>query len=87
MADRFAARVGHVDNAEGFEEFQLLRPADGREQWLVYTRWRDRESFEAWVGSQAFGEGHARPEGPGGPVASTSTLWAFSVEQRAAANA
>ena len=82
MAARFAARAGQVDKQEGFEEFQLLRPADERGTWLVYTRWRDKESFEAWVSSMAFGQGHAKPEGSGGPVATGSSLWQFTVEQR-----
>ena len=52
MAQRFAARAGEVGKSEGFEEFQLLRPADDRTTWLVYTRWRDEESFEAWRAAQ-----------------------------------
>ena len=82
MAQRFAARAGEVGKSEGFEEFQLLRPDDDRTTWLVYTRWRDEAAFQAWVGSMAFRHGHAQAEGPGGPVASTSELWAYSVEQR-----
>src|SRR5277367_3362717 len=35
LAKRFAARVGAVDNAEGFEGFELLRPTDDRNRWLV----------------------------------------------------
>ena len=58
LAERFAARAGAVDGADGFEGFELLKPTDGRTQWLVVTRWRDAESFEAWVASPAFGEGH-----------------------------
>ncbi|HET7488944.1 MAG TPA: antibiotic biosynthesis monooxygenase [Acidimicrobiales bacterium] len=83
MAARFAARAGQVEKTPGFEEFQLLRPSDGRETWLVYTRWADQESFDAWVSSQAFGQGHARPEGAQAPVATGSELWAFDVEQHA----
>ena len=82
LAARFAARAGQVDKTEGFEEFQLLRPTDDRNTWLVYTRWRDEEAFEAWVSSQAFSQGHARAEGPSGPVATGSELWSFAVEQR-----
>lgn len=82
LAKRFAARAGQVDSQDGFEEFRLLRPADDRDTWLVMTTWRDREAFEAWVGSQAFQHGHARPEGSSGPVASGSELWQFTVEQR-----
>lgn len=90
MAQRFAARAGDVGKSEGFEEFQLLRPSDERTTWLVYTRWRDEESFEAWRSSQAFGgahgaqgsQGHGGPPPQGGPVATGSELWSFRVEQR-----
>ncbi len=81
MAARFAARAGQVDKTDGFEEFQLLRPTDGRDTWLVYTRWADEASFDAWVSSQAFSQGHARPEGGQAPVASGSELWSFALEQ------
>ncbi len=71
MAQRFAARAGEVGKADGFEEFQLLRPDDDRTTWLVYTRWRDEEAFEAWRTSQAFGAGHGHggggDQGPSGP--------------------
>jgi heme-degrading monooxygenase HmoA len=86
MAARFAARVGEVDQRDGFEEFQLLRPADGRTTWLVYTRWRDEAAFEAWLASSSFTRGHSRPEGPGGPVASHSELWSFALEQHTGGN-
>ena len=42
---------------EGFEAFELLRPTDDRDTFLVYTRWRSEEDFERWVNSQAFGTG------------------------------
>ncbi|MGH9067867.1 MAG: antibiotic biosynthesis monooxygenase family protein [Acidimicrobiales bacterium] len=82
LAGRFAARAGQVEQMDGFEEFQLLRPTDERTTWLVYTRWRDQAAFEAWVGSGSFQAGHAHPQGSGGPVASHSSLWAFDVAQR-----
>ena len=81
LAARFGARAGQVDQADGFEEFQLLRPTDDRGTWLVYTRWRDEAAFEAWASSQAFQRGHSRPEGSDQPVATGSELWSFSVEQ------
>ena len=43
LARRFAARAGAVDDQQGFEGFELLRPTDDRRQWLVVTRWRDEE--------------------------------------------
>jgi len=88
MARRFAARAGEVEKADGFEEFQLLRPTDDRTTWLVYTRWRDEAAFQAWVDSRAFTQGHAQREAAEGggeqrPVATGSELWAFRVEQSA----
>ena len=59
LAQRFAARAGAVDDQDGFEGFELLRPTDDRRQWLVVTRWRDEDAFKAWVSSPAFAHGHA----------------------------
>jgi heme-degrading monooxygenase HmoA len=58
LARRFAARAGAVDDQEGFEGFELLKPTDQRTTWLVVTRWRDEAAFEAWVNSPAFAHGH-----------------------------
>jgi len=63
LARRFAGRAGAVDNAPGFEGFELLQPTDGRNVWLVLTRWADEESFEAWTKSRAFGQGHGQEQG------------------------
>lgn len=81
LARRFAARAGAVDSQDGFQGFELLRPADDRSTWLVLTRWRDADCFNAWVSSPAFGHGHARPEGSSQPVAVHSELWQYTVEQ------
>ncbi len=82
LAQRFAARAGAVDNQDGFEGFELLQPTDGRNQWLVVTRWRDDEAFNTWVSSPAFGHGHAGAGAPaphGGPVSVSSELWSFQI--------
>jgi heme-degrading monooxygenase HmoA len=57
---RFAARAGLVDSAEGFEGFELLRPVEGTDRYLVYTRWRSEEDFQRWSQSEAFQRGHAQ---------------------------
>ena len=80
LARRFAARAGAVDDQPGFEGFELLRPVDGRNQWLVMTRWKDKESFDAWFSSQAFQHGHARPEGGERPVSVSNEVWTYEVE-------
>jgi heme oxygenase (mycobilin-producing) len=84
LARRFAARAGAVDSQDGFEGFELLKPTDGRATWLVVTRWRDEEAFQAWVQSPAFGHGHrSAAERAGGaappPVGVSSELWSFDI--------
>lgn len=84
LARRFATRAGAVDDQDGFEGFELLRPTDERTTWLVVTRWRDDESFQAWVNSPAFTHGHrSAAERSGGeappPVGVRSELWSFEV--------
>lgn len=94
LGRRFAARAGAVDGQPGFEGFELLRPTDGRNVWLVVTRWADEESFQAWTSSRSFAAGHggrpadesgmaSRPE-PGAegaqrPVGQSAELWSYEV--------
>ncbi len=84
LAKRFAARAGAVDDRDGFEGFELLKPTDERTTWLVVTRWRDEDSFNAWVSSPAFGHGHrSEAERAGQPapahVGVSSELWSYVV--------
>jgi heme oxygenase (mycobilin-producing) len=90
LARRFAARAGAVDDQDGFEGFELLRPTDDRNTWLVVTRWRDEAAFEAWVSSPAFAHGHrtgskdqsergGEGERPAGPVGIHSELWSYEI--------
>lgn len=86
LEKRFAARAGVVESSDGFEWFELLRPIEGTDKYLVYTRWRSEEDFQAWM------EGPMRAAHQGGgegapkhtPAASDSTLWSFEVVQQAA---
>ena len=84
LAHRFAARAGAVDDAEGFEGFELFKPTDDRATWLVITRWRDEESFQAWVGSPGFQHGHRSAAERAGeaappPVGVHSEVWNYEV--------
>lgn len=84
LAKRFAARAGAVDDQDGFEGFELLQPTDERRTWLVVTRWRDEDAFQAWVSSPSFGHGHrSEQERTGGdappPVSVSSELWSYRV--------
>ncbi|SES00238.1 Heme-degrading monooxygenase HmoA [Streptomyces sp. yr375] len=85
LESRFAARADSVADSDGFEWFELLRPVEGTDTYLVYTRWRDEESFQAWLkgpmkAAHQGGEQGERPK----PAASASTLWSFEVAQQAA---
>ncbi|HSK24677.1 MAG TPA: antibiotic biosynthesis monooxygenase [Egicoccus sp.] len=62
LEQRFASRAGEVEKVDGFESFELLRPTEGFDRYLVVTRWRDEEAFQGWMNSQAFQTGHARSQ-------------------------
>ncbi|MCI0385124.1 antibiotic biosynthesis monooxygenase [Streptomyces sp. CNQ085] len=82
---RFASRAGAVESSDGFEWFELLRPVEGTDRYLVYTRWRDEAAFQAWMSGpmksahQGGGSGAGRR-----PAAADSTVWSFEVVQQAA---
>lgn len=74
---RFAARKHAVDQAPGFEGFQLLRPVQGESRYFVITQWASEESFETWRASRNNGHddgGQARQ-----PVATGADLLEFEV--------
>ncbi len=56
--ERFRGRAGAVERTPGFEWFELLRPLEGTDQYLVYTRWTDEESYQAWQSGQDFDRAH-----------------------------
>jgi heme-degrading monooxygenase HmoA len=89
---RFAGRAGMVETADGFEWFELLRPVEGTDRYLVYTRWRSDADYERWHASRAFDRGHAQARadraGEEGaehrpPAATGSEIWSFEVVQSA----
>lgn len=82
LEQRFASRAGMVESSDGFEWFELLRPVEGTDKYLVYTRWRSEEDFQKWMsGSMRPGGGHS---GGGQPAATDSSAWSFEVIQQAA---
>jgi heme oxygenase (mycobilin-producing) len=62
LEQRFSARAGEVEKVDGFESFELLRPTEGTDRYLVVTRWRDEDAFKSWLTSDAFGRGHAQSQ-------------------------
>lgn len=88
LEQRFAARAGEVEKMEGFRHFELLRPVEGTDRYLVYTRWDTKAHFDAWVSSMQFQQGHAGGSGDGAadaerpaPAASGSEVWTFEAIQ------
>ena len=80
LEERFANRAGEVDKMDGFEHFELLRPVEGQDNYLVYTRWRSQDDFTAWMESRAFTQGHAQ-SAESGPASTGSQVWSFEVAQ------
>jgi heme-degrading monooxygenase HmoA len=81
LEQRFAARAGAVEGSDGFEWFELLRPVEGTDRYLVYTRWRSEEDFQKWMSGPmqaAHRGGESRR-----PAATDSTVWSFEVVQQA----
>lgn len=62
VVERFAGNRGYVQDFPGFVSMEVLRSEDGSEV-LVVTRWRDRASFDAWVGSDEFKRAHSQGDG------------------------
>ncbi len=85
LEQRFAARAGAVESSDGFEWFELLRPVEGTDQYLVYTRWRSEADYQKWA-AERMGPAHsgAAAEGERKPAATDATLWSFEVVQHAA---
>jgi heme-degrading monooxygenase HmoA len=85
LEKRFAGRAGMVENSPGFEHFELLRPVEGTDQYLVYTRWTTKADFEAWQSSQSFETSHKGADRPtaDGPAATGSSVWSFEVATEA----
>jgi heme-degrading monooxygenase HmoA len=86
LEQRFASRAGAVEGSDGFEWFELLRPVEGTDTYLVYTRWRSEEDFEKWrsnMGASHGGGGGAQGGEQPKPAATGATLWSFEVVQSA----
>lgn len=73
---RFAARKHAVDQAPGFEGFQLLRPVQGETRYFVVTHWASEDDFQAWRSSR----NTRHDDGPQRqPIASGAELLEFEV--------
>jgi len=59
IVERFAESRGHVQGFPGFVSMEVLK-SDVGDEVLVVTRWDDKASFDAWVGSEEFSRAHGR---------------------------
>ena len=78
IVGRFAESRGHVQGFPGFVSMEVLE-SDAGDEVLVVTRWRDRESFEAWVHSEEFSRAHGRG-GAGGLLTGHPRMTSYRVE-------
>ena len=82
--ERFRGRAGAVETTPGFEWFELLRPLEGTDQYLVYTRWSSEAAYREWASSQDFARAHSGGGDDLAPAASGSThLWSYEVIESA----
>ncbi|WP_022872603.1 antibiotic biosynthesis monooxygenase family protein [Nesterenkonia alba] len=82
LGKRFAARQGSMEGTPGFRGYELLKPTDERNVWLVLTRWDSEEDFTAWRESQQFARSHGHNDGDEPqkkPVGASSELWSYTV--------
>ena len=86
--ERFRGRAGAVEKTPGFEWFELLRPLEGTDQYLVYTRWSSEEAYRAWQSGQDFDRAH---DGGGDTLApggrDSHHLWSYEVLESAGPHA
>ena len=83
--ERFKGRAGTVETTPGFEWFELLRPLEGTDQYLVYTRWESEEAYQSWQSGQDFDRAHDGGGDTLAPAAAHSAhLWSYEVIESAA---
>jgi heme-degrading monooxygenase HmoA len=83
--ERFRGRGGGVEKTPGFEWFELLRPVEGTDQYLVYTRWESEEAYRSWEDGQDFARAHDGGGDELAPAASDSShLWTYEVIESSA---
>ncbi len=77
LKQRFEQQAGSVGEIEGFESFELLKPNDDKNTWLVISRWADEQSFQSWLSSSSFAKSHASIAQMPKPEGFSSALWSF----------
>lgn len=76
LEKRFAQRKHSVDDAPGFEGFELLRPTGETKDYFVITKWASEEDFQAWASQRT-------PREPGQTVSTSEGMLEFEVVELA----
>lgn len=58
--EAFLARLGLVDQMDGFVAYKLLRPSKAEDPYVVLTFWQSEAQFRAWTQSENFREQHKK---------------------------
>lgn len=77
IVERFSGSGGYVQDFPGFVSMEVMKSEDASEV-LVITRWRDREAFDSWVGSEEFKKAHGRG-GAGGLLRGHPKMTSYQV--------
>ena len=56
----FGSRAHAIDRIPGFKNMHVLKPMDGKSDYLVVSYWESEENFKTWSRSPEFIEGHKR---------------------------
>ncbi len=56
----FSTRAKAIDRMPGFQKMQVLKPIDGKSEYLIISHWDTEEQFRKWTNSPEFLEGHKR---------------------------
>ena len=60
LVDAFRVRAHLVDHADGFLDLEVWRSDRDPTEVIMVSRWRDRESFRAYMRSESHGISHSR---------------------------
>jgi heme-degrading monooxygenase HmoA len=82
--ERFRNRASLVDQMPGFISFQILRPKQEGDPYIVQTMWESEEHFRAWTESEEFKQGHGKSApSPEGMFAGKSKMEMHEIIQQA----
>ncbi len=67
LADQYRSRSRIAEDQPGCLGIEILRDTDAPDHFVVYSRWRNRDAYDAYRRSSAYRLAHARiAEIPGG---------------------